>query len=155
MAVACDDALASRPFVHHPFVRLTPPPSRALCSPGDRNAVFGNSGIGIEAVGNGNVIENNDVGGCASVQPAKGTPIASIDRIAGKWVGTISPGPQLVATWGGNTAWGTVSLRGGRARFEMEPPLLEGSIVLYDDGRRSLVLNELWATFAAQVRPQR
>lgn len=110
------------------------------------------------------------LGACASAQSARGTPITSIDQIAGKWAGTISPGPpsgsdafyltispdrKLVATWGGNTAWGTVTLKDGRARFEMEPPLLEGSIILYEDGgRRSLALNELWATFTAQVRPQ-
>ena len=111
------------------------------------------------------------LGGCGSVPSAKGTPITSIDQIAGKWAGTINPGPpsgedafyltispdrKLVATWGGNTAWGTVSLKDGRASFEMQPPVYEGSITLYDEGdRRSLVLNELWATFTAQVRPER
>src|SRR5262245_5905904 len=106
--------------------------------------------------------------GCAALPSANGVPISDIDLIAGRWAGTITPGSEddrfyltispdhkLVASWGVNTAWGTVTLDSGRATFEMKPPILEGSIRLYTDGgSRTLVLDDLWATFRAQVTPQ-
>ena len=66
----------------------------------------------------------------------------------------ITPDRKLVAAWGPNYAWGTVTLRNGQATFEMQPPLLEGTIRLYLDGdRRALALDDRWASFNAQVRP--
>jgi hypothetical protein len=103
--------------------------------------------------------------GCASLKPAGGTPITNISLIAGDWAGTITPpyepfylkitpDRKLVAAWGPNYAWGTVTLRNGQATFEMQPPLLEGTIRLYLDGdRRTLALDDRWASFNAQVRP--
>ena len=103
--------------------------------------------------------------GCASLKPAGGTPITDISLIAGDWAGTmtqpyepfylkITPDRTLVAAWGPNYAWGTVTLRNGQATFEMQPPLLEGTIRLYLDGdRRTLALDDRWASFNAQVRP--
>ena len=103
--------------------------------------------------------------GCASLKPAGGTPITDISLIAGDWAGTmtqpyepfylkITPDRKLVAAWGPNYAWGTVTLRNGQATFEMQPPLLEGTIRLYLDGdRRTLALDDRWASFNAQVRP--
>jgi uncharacterized protein YndB with AHSA1/START domain len=103
--------------------------------------------------------------GCAALKPADGTPITEISLIAGDWAGTltqpyepfylkITPDRKLVATWGTNYAWGTVTLQNGQATFEMQPPLLEGTIRLYLDGdRRTLALDDSWASFYAQVRP--
>lgn len=101
--------------------------------------------------------------GCASMQPPAGEPIADVGVIAGKWAGTVTPGDlpfyltinpggPLTATWGANTAWGTVTTRDGQASFEMQPGAYEGSISLYDEGgKRRLVLDDLWAPFNAQV----
>ncbi len=103
--------------------------------------------------------------GCGALKPAGGTPITDISLIAGDWAGTIippyepfylkiTPDRKLVAAWGPNYAWGTVTLRNGQATFEMQPPLLEGTIRLYLDGdRRALALDDRWASFNAQVRP--
>lgn len=107
------------------------------------------------------------VAGCASM-PATGagTPIAAVDVIAGEWAGTVTPGDlpfyltitpggTLSATWGSNTAWGTVSIHDGQASFEMQPGLYEGSIRLYDEGgTRQLVLDDAWASLNARVVPQ-
>jgi hypothetical protein len=106
------------------------------------------------------------IAGCASMQPVTGAPIADVGVIAGKWAGsmtpgdepfylTISPGGTLTAAWGANMAWGTVTTRDGKATFEMQPGLYEGTISLYDDGgTRRLVLDDSWASFNAQVVPQ-
>jgi hypothetical protein len=103
--------------------------------------------------------------GCAALKPAAETPITDISLIAGDWAGTITepyepfylkitPDRKLVAAWGVNYAWGTVTLRNGQATYEMQPNLLEGTIRLYLDGdRRTLVLDDRWASFNAQVRP--
>src|SRR4029450_10424925 len=69
--------------------------------------------------------------GCASLKPARGVPITDINLIAGKWSGTMTPGPsgeqafyltitpdrKLTAAWGPNTAWGTVTLQNGQATY--------------------------------------
>ncbi len=103
--------------------------------------------------------------GCGVLKPAGGAPITDISLIAGDWAGTIAPpyepfylkitpDRKLVAAWGPNYAWGTVTLRNGQATFEMQPPLLEGTIRLYLDGdRRALALDDRWASFNAEVRP--
>jgi hypothetical protein len=109
--------------------------------------------------------------GCASLSPPSGAPITDIDQIAGKWVGTINPGSnsfedpfyltimpdgKLVAGWGINTSWGTVTIRNGQATFQMEPPIAEGSIRLYlDGGKRTLIMDAVTPSFTAQVTPQR
>ena len=108
--------------------------------------------------------------GCASLPSASGAPITGIDQIAGKWAGTINPGHngfadpfyltitpdgKLVAGWGGNTSWGTVTIRNGQATFEMQPPIAEGTIRLYvDGGRRTLFMDGVSRSFSAQVTPQ-
>ena len=108
--------------------------------------------------------------GCASLPSASGAPITDIHQIAGKWAGTINPGHngfkdpfyltitpdgKLVAGWGVNTSWGTVTLRNGQATFEMQPPVAEGTIRLYDDGgRRTLIMDGSLPSFTAQVTPQ-
>ena len=108
--------------------------------------------------------------GCASVKPARGVPITDINLIAGKWAGTMTPGAggqqafyltitpdrKLTAAWGPNTAWGSVTLQNGQATYNMEPPVYEGTITLYVDGdRRTLVMDDTFASFNAQVTPQR
>jgi len=109
--------------------------------------------------------------GCASLSPPSGAPITDIDQLAGKWVGTINPGSnsfedpfyltimpdgKLVAGWGINTSWGTVTIRNGQATFQMEPPIAEGSIRLYlDGGKRTLIMDAVTPSFTAQVTRQR
>ena len=109
--------------------------------------------------------------GCASLPSANGVPVSAIDQIAGKWVGTINPGHnsfvdpfyltitrdgKLVAGWGVDTSWGTVTLRNGQATFEMQPPISEGTIRLYDDGgKRTLIMEGIVPSFTAQVTLQR
>ena len=109
--------------------------------------------------------------GCASLTSATGAPITDIHLIAGQWAGTMTPGREgeeepfyltitadgrLTAVWGANTAWGTVTIQNGQARFEMHPSVYEGTITLYDDGgKRQLVLKDLWDPFAAWVVPRR
>ena len=109
--------------------------------------------------------------GCASLPPASGAPITSIDQIAGSWAGTINPGHnsfedpfyltispdgKLVAGWGVDTSWGTVTIRNGQATFEMQPPIAEGSIKLYlDGGKHTLFMNGVVPSFTAQMTPRR
>ena len=109
--------------------------------------------------------------GCASMRAVDGAPIDGTSAIAGTWTGTvtprrwgladpfnltITPDGQLTATWDSNTVWGTVTVRNGRASFEMHPTLYEGSIRLYEDGgTRQLVLQDEWQFFLARVRPQK
>ena len=99
-------------------------------------------------------------------QPVAGAPIADVGVIVGTWAGTVTPGDlpfyltinpggTLTAAWGANTAWGTVTTHDGQASFEMQPGAYEGSIRLYDEGgTRRLVLDDLWASFNAQVAPR-
>ena len=107
--------------------------------------------------------------GCASMQAATSAPIDGLSALAGTWTGTVTPGHwavadpfnltitpdgQLTATWDSNTAWGTVTVQDGRARFEMEPTLHEGSIRLYQGGRtRELVLEDDLQSLSARVVP--
>ena len=107
---------------------------------------------------------------CASLHSAAGAPITNIDQIVGKWGGTITPGHdsvrepfyltitpdgRLVAEWGVDTSWGTVTLRNGQASFEMKPPIAQGSIRLYvDSGKRTLVMAAVLPSFLAEVTPQ-
>ena len=109
--------------------------------------------------------------GCASLRAVDGAPIDGTSAIAGTWTGTVTPGRwgladpfnltitpdgQLTATWDSNTVWGTVTVRNGRASFEMHPTLHEGSVRLYEDGgTRQLVLQDEWQFFLARVRPQK
>ena len=109
--------------------------------------------------------------GCASTRAIAGAPISDTSAIAGRWVGTVTPGlwgladafnltitpdGQLTASWNSNTAWGTVAVQNGQATFEMHPMLYEGSIRLYEDGgTRQLVLQDEWQSFRAWVRPQK
>ena len=104
--------------------------------------------------------------GCASLPAAAGAPIADAGAISGKWAGTVTPGDEpfyltitpggtLTAAWGPNMAWGTVTIRDGKASYEMQPGAYEGSIRLYDDGgARQLVLDDSWASLNARVVPQ-
>jgi hypothetical protein len=107
--------------------------------------------------------------GCASVMQQP-DPVANIDQLAGKWQGlisfrgrfdeimylTIAPDGRLFAVWGSNQAWGTAVVEGGKARFQMSPPPFEGDLKLYGvGGQRSLVMQELWGSFIANLSPQR
>jgi len=48
-----------------------------------------------------------------------------------------------------------VTVGNGKATFEMEPGLREGTVTLYEaGGSRRLVLNDVWSTFNAQVVPR-
>ncbi len=106
------------------------------------------------------------VAGCASLPAAAGVPIADVGEIAGKWAGTVTPGDEpfylaitpggaLTATWGASMAWGTVTVHDGKATFEMQPALREGTVTLYTDGgTRRLVLDDQWGAFNARVTPQ-
>ena len=109
--------------------------------------------------------------GCASTRAIAGAPISDTSAIAGRWVGTVTPGlwgladafnltitpdGQFTATWNSNTAWGTVAVQNGQATFEMHPMLYEGTIRLYEAGdRRELVLDDDWQAFKARVVPHK
>src|SRR3989475_10801042 len=109
--------------------------------------------------------------GCASLQTAASAPINGTSAIAGTWTGTVTPGHwgvadpfnltitpdgHLTATWDSNTAWGTVTVQDGRARFEMSPTVHEGTIRLYQGGRtRELVLQDELQSLNARVEPVR
>ena len=107
--------------------------------------------------------------GCASMQAATSAPIDGLSALAGTWTGTVTPGHwgvadpfnltitpdgQLTATWDSNTAWGTVTVQDGRARFEMSPTVHEGTIRLYQRGStRELVLEDELQSLSARVVP--
>ena len=107
---------------------------------------------------------------CAFLPSVAGEPITDIDQIVGKWAGTITPGHnsvrepfyltimpdgRLVAGWGIDTSWGTVTLRNGQATFAMKPPIAQGSIRLYvDSGKCTLVMDAVLPSFLAQVTPE-
>ena len=85
--------------------------------------------------------------GCTSA-PSK--PLTDIRAIEGKWQGTITvgrgsqqfyyltvnPDSTIVTEWGANWQWGTVTLSGGKARFELSH-LTSGDLLYFDgtDGR--------------------
>jgi len=109
--------------------------------------------------------------GCASLPSVQGDPITDISLIAGKWAGTMTPGSEgfrepfyatigadgsLSATWGSSSGFGTVVISNGRATYEMEPSVHEGSLTLYaEGGKRTLVFDDQWSPFRAEVTPQR
>jgi hypothetical protein len=108
-------------------------------------------------------------GGCASVMQQP-DPVASVEQLSGKWQGlisfrgrfdqpmylTIAPDGRLFAVWGSIQAWGTATVEAGRARFQMSPPPLEGDLKLYGGGgQRTLVMQELWGSFIANLSPER
>jgi hypothetical protein len=108
------------------------------------------------------------IAGCASIRATTGAPISDMSLIAGKWAGTIDRGGSedpfyltinadgtLTAAWARDHAWGKVMLQSGKATFEMEPGVYEGTVTLYDDGgKRTLVLDDLWKSFRARVAPE-
>lgn len=87
------------------------------------------------------------IAACASVGS---TPLTDVRPLEGNWRGTITVGygpPQfyfltvnpdatIVAQWGANWQWGTVTLSGGQARFELSH-LWSGTLQYFDgkDGR--------------------
>ena len=107
--------------------------------------------------------------GCASMQAGRSAPIDGMSALAGTWTGTVTPGHwgvadqfnltitpdgHLTATWDSNTAWGTVTVQDGRARFEMSPTVHEGTIRLYQRGStRELVLEDELQSLSARVVP--
>src|SRR5262245_28305081 len=100
---------------------------------------------------------------CASVPP-----VTSIEPLLGKWAGTldrggplvpfyldIHPDQTIVATWGLNWAWGRITIANGKAAYELSPPPLEGTVRFYrQDGKPTIYLDDLFATFHAVVTPQ-
>ncbi len=101
---------------------------------------------------------------CASTPP---TPVTGIEPLVGKWTGTVNIGPSvttiwltinpdrtLIATWGSITAQGTVTVSGGRATYQMAPPVQEGTMTLYEGkGKPQLCLENLMGGFNAMVEP--
>lgn len=90
------------------------------------------------------------VAGCATVPSI---PLTDIRAIQGKWRGTITVGmgtPQfyyltvnpdstIVAEWGSNWQWGTISLNGGRARFEISH-LTSGTLLYFSNVKEGRVI---------------
>ena len=67
-----------------------------------------------------------------------------------------TPDGRLYAAWGAHQVWGRAIVEGGRARFQMQPPPLEGDLKLYaGGGTPMLVMQELWGTFIVNLTPQR
>src|SRR5215510_1374915 len=100
---------------------------------------------------------------CASAPP---TPVTSIGPLVGTWSGTvetdrgyqqffyltINANQTLVATWGVYWSWGRVIVSNGQATYQMRPPPLEGTLRLYqNNGKPTLYMDDLWATFHAVV----
>ena len=118
------------------------------------------------------VISLTLVAGCASAPPA---PVTSIAPLVGKWAGTVAVGKgdvgkggalepfylsinadqTLVATWGVNWSWGTITVANGQATYQMTPPPFEGTMRFYpDNGKPTLYLDDLFASFQAVVTRQ-
>jgi hypothetical protein len=101
-------------------------------------------------------------GGCASAPP---TPVNDIEPLVGKWSGVVDVGGRLFpfyltiyadhtieATWGLVWNWGSIAIANKQASYQMSPPLREGTVRLYhDDGKPTLVMNDLWLSFQAVV----
>ena len=102
--------------------------------------------------------------GCASV-PSK--PLTDIRAIEGRWRGTITVGmgaPQfyyltvnpdatIVAEWGPNWQWGTITLGGGQARFELSH-LTSGTLQYFDGpGGRSITMTPDFGGWYVYVTP--
>ena len=95
-----------------------------------------------------------------------GKPITDIRMIEGRWRGqiafaggpyeiyylTINPDATLVAAWGANTRWGTVTLTGGKARFSFPT---ESGVLYYYEGKdgRVITLRPDFGGWDVQVRP--
>lgn len=102
--------------------------------------------------------------GCATAS-APATPIPSITPLVGKWSGTLDQGgprqffyltinadQTFVATWGINWCNGRITIANGKATYQMTPPPLEGTIVLYEGGGKpSLEMQDTWQSFRANV----
>lgn len=85
----------------------------------------------------------NLVAGCATVPSVA---LTDVRPLVGKWRGTINvgtrppefyyltvnPDASIVATWGVNWQWGTITLSGGQARFELDH-LTSGTLLYFDD----------------------
>jgi hypothetical protein len=105
--------------------------------------------------------------GCAMAS-APLTPITSITPLVGKWSGTVDQGGQreffyltinadqtFVASWGINWCNGRITIANGRARYQMTPPPLEGTMTLFEGGARpSLQMQDTWEPFRANVAKQ-
>lgn len=104
--------------------------------------------------------------GCASSLP---TPVTSIGPLVGKWTGTvtigrgaqefihltINPDQTLVAAWGINWSWGTITVVNGQATYQMAPPPLEGTLRFYQGNEKpTLYMKDLWDSFYAVVTKQ-
>ena len=95
-----------------------------------------------------------------------GKPITDIRMIEGRWRGqiafaggpyeiyylTINPDATLVAAWGANTRWGTVTITGGKARFSFPT---ESGVLYYNEGKdgRVVTLRPDFGGWDVQVRP--
>jgi hypothetical protein len=107
------------------------------------------------------------VGGCASAPP---TRITSLSELAGNWLGTITigfNGPQqfyyltihpdgrMVAQWGPNWQWGTITLDGdGMASFEIMNRI-RGPLHYYDGpAGKMITMTPLFNEWYVQVRPK-
>ena len=88
--------------------------------------------------------------GCATVPSV---PLTDIQAIQGKWGGTITvgmgsqqfyyltvnPDSTIVAEWGMNWQWGTITLSGGKARFELSH-LTSGDLQYFNDAKEGRVI---------------
>ena len=106
--------------------------------------------------------------GCGTIQTGPPTPVSDMNQIAGKWSGTITlagggqefyyltiqPDGAMVAQWGMNWQTGKVTLSGGTANFELNPPVSTGVIRYYPGpNRRSLWLLPTFGDWTASVNP--
>jgi hypothetical protein len=102
--------------------------------------------------------------GCASAPPS---PVVSIEPLVGRWSGTVDlgrgleffyltihPDETIVARWRVNWAYGRITIVNGQATYQMTPPPLEGTVRFYHDGKPTLYLDDLFASFHAVVTPQ-
>ena len=103
--------------------------------------------------------------GCASAPP---TPISSIEPLVGKWAGNLDQGgpreffyltvnadQTFVASWGINWCNGRITLANGKATYQMAPPPLEGTMLLYaGDAKPTIYMQDTWQAFRAIVTKQ-
>ena len=106
--------------------------------------------------------------GCASTPSSPPTPITDVRQVEGKWQGTITlggggqelyyltiqPDGTMIAQWGMNWQTGKLTLSGGTANFELNPPVSTGTLTYYaGPGRRSLWLFPTFGNWTANVSP--
>jgi hypothetical protein len=105
------------------------------------------------------------VAGCASSPAAT---LTGVEPLVGKWSGTVDRGgprqffyltinadQTLVAAWGLNWTSGRITITNGQATYQMTPPPLEGTVRLYqEDGKSTLYMDDLFASFRAVVTKQ-